>query len=143
METKATGKKEESISMVRIDKTQHKKLKDLSRKFNLSQTDFVNYAVDYFAKTGINPADKIYSPREEISKLEKRVEQVIKFLNVFQREQAKPVFDELVILNKAIMRFLPLEEMKLPDDKGVLTTKNDIGVLIRRINELEEKLTKK
>ncbi len=107
MEEQAEYKKNKGLSMTRIDTDQHKKLKTLSRKFELSQTEFLNFAVDYFSQTGINPKEKIYSPREEISKLEKRVNQVIKFLNVFQRDQAKPVFDELTKLYLTFKKIIP------------------------------------
>ena len=69
-----------TLTTTNIGKSELKSLRSLAQKHNLKQVDFINHAIAYFKKTGINPADEIYSPREEISKLSHRVDQVIRFI---------------------------------------------------------------
>ncbi|MFP4557644.1 MAG: BfmA/BtgA family mobilization protein [Bacteroidales bacterium] len=66
----------------------------------MKQVEFINSAIDYFKKTGINPAAEIYTPREEIEMLRKRLEEVIKYLQVHERQKLGPLMERLILLEK-------------------------------------------
>ena len=57
------------LTTTNIGTDELKRVKKLSSTFGLKQVDFINYSVRYFSRTGINPAEEIYSPREEIARL--------------------------------------------------------------------------
>jgi len=90
------------LSTTNISQSHLKQLKRLSNSHGLTQVDFINSSIDYFRKTGINPVEEIYSPREEIAKLEKRVEEILKFIRIHERDKLTPLVDQLIILQKRL-----------------------------------------
>lgn len=79
-----------------------KQLRKLAKQHGLKQVEFVNSAIGYFRHTGINPASEIYSPREEIEMLRKRLEEVIRFLQVHEQKKLNPLMERLIILEKRL-----------------------------------------
>jgi hypothetical protein len=90
------------LTTTNISANELKHLRKLAKQHGLKQVEFVNYAVAYFQKTGINPAAEIYSPREEIEMLRKRLEEVIKFQQVHEKQKLSPLLDHLIILEKKL-----------------------------------------
>ena len=84
-------------------------------------------AIWYFKKTGINPQSTIFSPKEEIAKLEKRLDQVVKFLRHQERDKLSPLLDEIIIAERRLKETLAL---------GV--DKEDFVSLQNKILEIEE-----
>jgi len=68
-----------------IEKPVHEDLKTYCKKQGITQGDFVKYALGYFRKSGINPSDQPESVKEELSKIEKRLSQVIGFQKTFEK----------------------------------------------------------
>jgi|SRR5690554_248877 virulence-associated protein VapD len=91
-----------TLTTTNIGKSELKSLRSLAQKHNLKQVDFINHAIAYFKKTGINPADEIYSPREEISKLSHRVDQVIRFIKTQEEKKLTPLLDELIQISRKL-----------------------------------------
>jgi virulence-associated protein VapD len=91
-----------TLTTTNIGKSELKSLRSLAQKHNLKQVDFINHAIAYFKKTGINPADEIYSPREEISKLSHRVDQVIRFIKTQEEKKLTPLLDELILISRKL-----------------------------------------
>ncbi|HPQ35694.1 MAG TPA: BfmA/BtgA family mobilization protein [Tenuifilaceae bacterium] len=101
-----------------------KHLRKLSTHHRLKQVEFINSAIEYFKKTGINPAEEIYSPREEIARLTKRTDEVVRFIQVFEKQKLSPLLEHLIILEK-----------KLSENYANAITSselNDIAVLMER-----------
>lgn len=88
------------LTTTNIGEAELKDLRKLARNHKLKQVEFINSAINYFKKTGINPAQEIFSPREEISKLTKRVDQVIRFLQVHEKEKLNPLVERLILLER-------------------------------------------
>ena len=91
-----------TITTTNIGKSELKSLRKLAQNHNLKQVEFINHAIAYFKKTGINPAEEIYSPREEINKLSHRVDQVIRFIKTQEEKKLNPLLDELILVNRKI-----------------------------------------
>lgn len=91
-----------TLTTTNIGKSELKSLRLLAQKHNLKQVDFINHAIAYFKKTGINPADEIYSPREEINKLTHRVDQVIGFIKTQEEKKLNPLLDELILISRKL-----------------------------------------
>src|SRR5690554_5157982 len=91
-----------TLTTTNIGKSELKSLRSLAQKHNLKQVDFINHAIAYFKKTGINPADEIYSPREEISKLSHRVDQVIRFIKTQEEKKLTPLLYELILISRKL-----------------------------------------
>ena len=75
-------------------------LNKLATSHKMKNIQFINAAVLYFKKTGINPTEPELSPKDEIAKLEKRVNEVLKFFRVFEQDKLLPILERLIILEK-------------------------------------------
>lgn len=91
-----------NLTTVNIDKASQKELKKLSQSWGMSQVEFLNHAIWYFKKTGIKPNSPIFSPMEEIAKMNKRLDQVIKFIRHQQTEKLNPLLDEVIIVERRL-----------------------------------------
>jgi len=116
------------LTTTNISRSHQQVLKKLARKFELSQVDFLNGAVEYFRKTGINPTDELTSPKEEMAALNKRLDQVIRFMRVHERDKLSPLLDSLIIIDR-----------RLKDKLEFLLTKEDLDNIESKIkNSFED-----
>jgi hypothetical protein len=115
-----------------------KHLRKLSTHHKLKQVEFINSAIGYFRKTGINPSEEIYSPREEIEMLKKRVEEVIKFLQVHEKQKLSPLMERLILLEKKLSENTSKESISINDlneiGELIATYKNSIEGQLNRIS---------
>ncbi len=115
----------QTITTTNIGIQERSSLKRLASRHGLKQVEFVNYAIEYFKKTGINPSEPIFSPREEIAKLTKRVDQVIQFIANNEKNKLNPLLDELIIISKKIDEQLG-NQAKLSDFKELTSYLNNV-----------------
>lgn len=126
---------------VTIDQATSKKLDKLALTNGLSKKDFIDQALAYFEKYGINPTQD-ETPVKEIDRLRKRQDQIVAFL----RKQEKD------ILEPSLMGIIQAEErMKFEMDKlkvllETLTTSeqsNDFAVqIVGYIKKVGEEIIK-
>ena len=91
-----------TLTTTNIGKSELKSLRSLAKTHNLKQVEFINHAIAYFKKTGINPSDQIFSPREEINKLSTRMDQVIGFIKTQEEKKLNPLLDELILISRRL-----------------------------------------
>ncbi|NLC92065.1 MAG: hypothetical protein GX677_01140 [Treponema sp.] len=91
-----------TLTTTNIGKSELKSLRSLAKTHNLKQVEFINHAIAYFKKTGINPSDQIFSPREEINKLSTRMDQVIGFKKTQEEKKLNPLLDELILISRRL-----------------------------------------
>lgn len=80
---------------ITIKEETHKKLKKIAEKESLTMSSFLDSAVSYFDKTKVSPQTDIVSIKEEMKKLEKRVNQVIAFIRKFENDNLIPLIKEI------------------------------------------------
>lgn len=80
---------------VTVDRETQTELKKYCKRNCISQGEFIKTALDYFRKSGISPADPPQSVREELGKMDKRLNQVISFQRTFERENLLPLVVEV------------------------------------------------
>lgn len=83
------------MATIHIQETTHKQLKTYCTKNGLTHGDFVNSALAYFSKSGIDPNSPPESVKEEIAKVDKRISQLIAFQKTFEQKQLIPLIESL------------------------------------------------
>jgi len=81
---------------------EHEILSKLAARHGLKNIQFLNAAIIYLKKTGVDPTEPELSSKEELSKLDKRVNEVIKFFRMFEQDKLTPILQRLIILEKKI-----------------------------------------
>jgi len=91
-----------SHSTTNIGKDELKTLNKLATSAGVKNINYLNAAIHYFKKTGINPFEPELSPKDEIIKLQKRNEEILKFIRVFEKEKLSPLLERLIMLERRI-----------------------------------------
>jgi len=120
-----------TLTTTNIGVEELKYLKKLASHHGLKQSEFINSAILFFRKTGINPSHEIHSPRESIEKLTKRVDEVIRFMQVHEKQKLTPLMERLIILE---------HNLKENYSKSNTSTKVDTSSLETTINSLKKVL---
>lgn len=77
------------LTTVTIDTDTGARLERLAKANGVSKKEFISLSLEYFEKYGINPAQH-ESPAQEMQKLIKRVDQIVAFQKVQEREFVRP-----------------------------------------------------
>lgn len=126
---------------VTIDKRTGVQLDRLAKASGATKKDFLQSALDYFERYGINPV-KHESPAQEMQKLIKRVDQVVAFIRKQEQDILRPTCEVITTTGVKVENALPglLTEERF---KGFLSTLNDYIALKDRDIEEREKMLKK
>lgn len=131
----------EGTTSVTIDKRTGVQLDRLAKASGATKKDFLQSALDYFERYGINPV-KHESPAQEMQKLIKRVDQVVAFIRKQEQDILRPTCEVITTTGVKVENALPglLTEERF---KGFLSTLNDYIALKDRDIEEREKMLKK
>lgn len=95
----------EGTTSVTIDRRTGVQLDRLAKANGVTKKDFLQYALDYFEKYGINPV-KHESPAQEMQKLIKRVDQVVAFIRKQEQDILRPACETIADTNRKVERSL-------------------------------------
>lgn len=98
------------MATINVDEATKETLKKYCKRHEITQGDFVKFALDYFLKAGIDPASPPLSIKEELSKMEKRVSQVIAFQKTFERDNLVPLIRDLRQTSEKVSQYAQLSE---------------------------------
>lgn len=82
-------------SNVAIDQNTNEILTEFCKMTKLTKKDFISFSLKYFNDYSINPA-KHEKPTQEIEKMHKRIEDLIKFSRAQERDILKPFFENII-----------------------------------------------
>lgn len=82
-------------SNVAIDQNTNEILTEFCKITKLTKKDFISFSLKYFNAYSINPA-KHEKPTQEIEKMHKRIEDLIKFSRAQERDILKPFFESII-----------------------------------------------
>ena len=93
--------KMDTITTVSIDSETGAKLDRLAKSNNLSKKALLSLMLDYFERYGINPAEH-ESPAQEMQKFIKRVDQIVGFIKVQEKELIRPLVASVSMTEESI-----------------------------------------
>jgi len=85
-----TGKKT-IFTTVSIDKETGGLVDRISKRYSLKKSEVVKLAFRYIDKASINPAEAPESVKSELSKINKRQDDIIRFIRNYEEEQLNPM----------------------------------------------------
>lgn len=83
------------MATINVDEPTKRELIRQCKNTELTQGDFVKLALAYFKKSGIDPSEPPESIKEELSKMSKRISQLIAFQKTFEQKQLIPLIESL------------------------------------------------
>ena len=111
-------------SNVAIDQATNEALHEFCTRTKLTKKDFITISLKYFNDYAINP-NKHEKPTQEIEKMHKRIEDIIKFIKAQERDILKPFLVQVAQSNI--------------DHKGEITSlRNSINAFINKNADLNK-----
>ena len=80
-----------NLTSIGIDKETSKLIDRLCKRYSLKKGEIVKLAFRYIDKAQINPADAPESVKSELSKINKRQDDIIRFIRHYEEEQLNPM----------------------------------------------------
>lgn len=125
------------FTTIGIDTETNRMIEKICKRYSLKKGEIVKLAFRYIDKAHINPADAPESVKTELAKINKRQDDIIRFIRHYEEEQLNPMirtshsiavkFDTLV---KTVLERLDLE------------IKNSKDVLVQVLRKLDEQFGK-
>lgn len=79
------------LTSIGIDKATSKLIDKLCKRYSLKKGEIVKLAFLYLEKAHINPADAPESVKTELSKINKRQDDIIRFIRNYEEEKLNPM----------------------------------------------------
>lgn len=129
--------KPERNSTVAISPDDAKRLEQFCKRAGITKKDFLSLSLSYFEKQGINPA-KHESPKVEMEKVSKRLDQFFAFMKKQEADILRPMFSEMITQNRHINKSLEQVDDRLMEIyRGVRAEVQDLKPLITRLDNLK------
>lgn len=100
------NKNKSVLTTIGIDKSTNRLIDKLSNRYNLKKGEIVKLAFEYMDKACINPSEPPESVKTEMAKINKRQDDLIRFIRYFEEKELNPMirathaitirFDEIV-----------------------------------------------
>jgi hypothetical protein len=131
------------LTTVTIDTDTGARLERLAKANGVSKKEFISLSLEYFEKYGINPAQH-ESPAQEMQKLIKRVDQIVAFQKVQEREFVRPamgaVMETEARIKGDLTRIAQSYDKMLSILQNVLTNDEAIEAIIKSHKHETEEL---
>jgi hypothetical protein len=85
------NKQKSALTSIGIDKSTNRLIDKLSKRYSLKKGEIVRLAFAYMDKACINPSEPPESAKAELAKINKRQDDLIRFIRHFEEEQLNPM----------------------------------------------------
>lgn len=123
------------MATINIDEPTKEALKKYCTRRQITQGNFVKFALDYFQQSGLDPASPPESVKAELAKIEKRISQSIAFQKTFERDHLLPLLEALTKTEGKINQHLSDLPKKLDN------TLEGVAMLSKATSKLEQAMT--
>lgn len=125
---------------IRVSDWTHKELVKLSKNYGKSQGEIISKMVEYFKKSGIDFfEDEPKNPSEQISEMNKRLNQVVAFQREFESKKLTPILDELVLTEQRLKAIIADKEKVYGKPVSISKLIEALFKIDKKVNSLMQK----
>lgn len=118
---------------VSIDKETGRLIEKICKRYSLKKSEVVKLAFRYIEKAQINPADAPESVKSELSKINKRQDDIIRFIRHYEEEQLNPM---IRTSNSIAVKFDTVAKMMSEKlDSEIANSKDTLVNVLRKLDE--------
>lgn len=118
---------------VSIDKETGQLINKICKRYSLKKSEVVKLAFRYIDKAHINPADAPESVKSELSKINKRQDDIIRFIRHYEEEQLNPM---IRTSNSIAVKFdLTVKTISEKLDSEIANSKDTLVSVLRKLDE--------
>jgi hypothetical protein len=122
-----------TLTTIGIDRSTNRQIDKLCKRYNLKKGEIVKLAFEYMEKACINPSEPPESVKAELAKINKRQDDLIRFIRHFEEEQLNPM---IRATHSIAVKFDLV--VKMLSEKLDLETENSKNILIQVLQKLDE-----
>jgi hypothetical protein len=129
---------------IRVQKEVGQKLIAFKKHYNLKNCcEALEVILNYIEVVGDDPTNPKFTAKAQLEEMLKRLNQVISFIRVFERDKLKPILNELEKVNRHVLESVPSgEAVVTKKDVQKFATKKDLHAAIYALVEFMETQTK-
>lgn len=118
---------------VSIDKETGQLINKICKRYSLKKSEVVKLAFRYIEKAQINPADAPESVKSELSKINKRQDDIIRFIRHYEEEQLNPM---IRTSNSIAVKFdVIVKTISEKLDSEIANSKDTLVNVLRKLDE--------
>lgn len=129
----AQNKNKTALTTIGIDHSTNRQIDKLCKRYNLKKGEIVKLAFEYMDKACINPSEPPESVKTELSKINKRQDDLIRFIRHFEEKELNP----MIRASHSIATKFDLV-VKTLSEKLDLETESSKNILIQVLQKLDE-----
>lgn len=80
-----------ALTTIGVDQTTNRKIDKLCKRYNLKKGEIVKFAFEYMDKACINPSEPPESAKAELAKINKRQDDLVRFIRHFEEKELNPM----------------------------------------------------
>ncbi len=127
------NKNKTALTTIGIDHSTNRQIDKLCKRYNLKKGEIVKLAFEYIDKACINPSEPPESVKTELAKINKRQDDLIRFIRHFEEKELNP----MIRVTHSIATKFELV-VKTLSEKLDLETENSKNILIQVLQKLDE-----
>jgi len=127
------NKNKTALTTIGIYQTTNRKIDKLCKRYNLKKGEIVKLAFEYIDKACINPSEPPESAKTELTKINKRQDDLIRFIRHFEEKELNP----MIRATHSIATKFDLVVKSLTEQLE-LENKNSKEILIQVLRKLDE-----
>jgi cell division protein FtsB len=129
----AQNKNKTALTTIGIDHSTNRQIDKLCKRYNLKKGEIVKLAFEYMDKACINPSEPPESVKTELAKINKRQDDLIRFIRHFEEKELNPM---IRATHSIAVKFELV--VKTLSEKLDLETENSKNILIQVLKKLDE-----
>lgn len=127
------NKNKTALTTIGIDQTTNRKIDKLCKRYSLKKGEIVKLAFEYMDKACINPSEPPESTKAELTKINKRQDDLVRFIRHFEEKELNP----MIRMTHSIATKFDLVVKSLTEQLE-LENKNSKEILIQVLRKLDE-----
>ncbi|MDR0572723.1 MAG: clindamycin resistance transfer factor BtgA [Tannerella sp.] len=127
------NKNKTALTTIGIDHSTNRQIDKLCKRYNLKKGEIVKLAFGYLDKACINPSEPPESTKAELGKINKRQDDLIRFIRHFEEEQLNPM---IRVTHSIATKFDMV--VKTLTEQLDLEVQNSKEILIQVLRKLDE-----
>lgn len=131
------NKNKTALTTIGIEQSTNRLIDKLSKRYNLKKGEIVKHAFDYMDKACINPSEPPESVKTELAKINKRQDDLIRFIRHFEEEQLNPMVKATHSISTRFDSIVKSLSVKI--DSEIAVSKENIQDIQGKIDEVYEK----
>jgi len=129
-----SNKQKSALTSIGIDKATNRLIDKLCKRYNLKKGEIVRLAFAYIDKASINPSEPPESAKAELAKINKRQDDLIRFIRHFEEKELNSMIratNSIAVKFEAVVKSLT---EKLDEE-----SKNSKDVLVQVLRKLDQR----